>query len=276
MIRAPKAVDCWTAFENHVRDYWARMGQAGSSRGVIAVTPVFTWDQTKFTGEIALGGAFVRGHEPMVTSEEVEALFKRSRRSGVMIGEPPTALVLGIQQLGVKQGEDGDFLLRTTWYRYYLLIRSIPAQTRSPTWFALRLENDSRIGQNSWLLNHPIHHIQLGLCDDLRLLSSRGRSLLSFVDAALRGFAEDAWSDMYPALHLELSEPEGRFAPFTRSPEGADVHLAATHADEVKKILRQGRAEKLDWSLELDQWRNDVSARSICAPEMFDVFAGEP
>ncbi len=275
LIRAPRAADCWKTFEQHVWDYWARVAQAGSGRGVIAVTPALRFDESSLVGEVALGGDFVRGHDPMATSGEVEELFDRSYRSGVLIGEPPAVLVLGVQRLGLDQDQDENFVLRTTWYKYCLVVRGTASSAGTPTWFALRQESDSRIGQNSWLLNHPIHHVQLGLCDELRILSPRGRSLISFVDAALRSFAEDAWSEMYPSLRLELADASGRFAPFTQPSRGADVQITASHADAVRTILRQGRADRLDWYLELEQWRKDVDSRSVCAPEMFDIFAEE-
>jgi hypothetical protein len=40
--------------------------------------------------------------------------------------------------------------------------------------------------------------------------------------------------------------------------------------------MREGRAARTDWHLNLNQWREDVDDRSRCAPELFDIFAEEP
>lgn len=274
VIRGATALACWNTLEQQIWDYWGRLAHAGSDRGVIAVTPVFKLDPSHREGEVALGGDFVRKHEPMATSEQVKDLFERSNRQGVLLGKPPSVLALGIQRFAIEE-QDGSFLLRTSWYKHCLMVRVLSEPGGEPTWFAMRLESDSHIGQNSWLLNHPIHHVQLGLCDELRIMSTRGRSLLSFVDAALRFFAVEVWSELYPSLYLHLSDSTGRFSAFTQSPEGSAVKLTTPHADAVKSILRQGRADKVDWFLELEQWREDVDDRSECAPELFDVFAGE-
>jgi hypothetical protein len=272
LIRGTTRSACWKHLEEQVRGFWGRLAQAGSDRGVIAVTPSFELNEPRTAGEIALGGAFVRDHVPMATSAEVEALFERSRRHGVLLGEPPVALVLGIQKLAIDEEKGLGFALRTTWYKYCLLVRDLAAaDTGAPPWFALRLESDGRIGWNSWLLNHPVHHFQLGLCENLRMPSPNGRSLVSFVDAALRSFTADVWSEMYPSLHLHLSDASGRFAAFTQRSAGVDAEIRAAHADDLREALRQGRADGMDWHEELEQWRDDVDDRSECAPELFDV-----
>lgn len=212
----------------------------------------------------------------MANSEQVSALFDRSQRSGVLLGAPPSALVIGAQHLKVEEEQEGGFVLRTTWYKYCLLFRVMdPLGMRSTEWFAMRLESDSRVGWNSWLLNHPIHHFQLGFCEELRLLSSRGRSLVAFIDAALRWFAPSAWAEMYPSLYLHLTDATGRFSSLTQVPAGADVQMRQSSASDLRDILRQARADRIDWYRDVEQWREDVDPRSECAPELFDVFAGE-
>jgi hypothetical protein len=150
LIRAAKDVDCWNVFQRKVWNYWERLAAAGGDRGVIAVAPSFKLDESRRSGEVALGGDFVRGHEPMATSDEVEALFERSSRDGVLVGKPPNALVLGVQKLGIEQDQDGGFALRTTWYKYCLIVRLFgAADAGDPAWLAIRLESDARIGWNS-------------------------------------------------------------------------------------------------------------------------------
>ncbi len=276
MIRGATATECWEIFTEQIWGYWGRLSEAGQNRGVIAVRPTLRFDSAKREGEVSLGD-MMRDRVPMATSTQVNELFERALRDGVLIGQPPKVLVLGIQKLAMEQDSaSGSFVLRTSWYKYCLVVRSAEiAGLDAPPSFAMRLESDGRMGWNSWLLNHPIHHVQLGLCNDLRILASRGRSLVSFVDAALRLFAEDAWAEMYPGLYLELKEPSGHFAPFTQCQEGADFELRARDASKARDIVRRARAEGLEWHKELDQWREDIDAWSECAPEMFDVLASE-
>ncbi|WP_437683241.1 hypothetical protein [Sorangium sp. So ce131] len=100
----------------------------------------------------------------------------------------------------------------------------------------------------------------------------RGRSLITFVDSALRAFAPEVWGEIYPSLYLELTEPAGRFEHFTKAPPGREEHLGALHAKDLEKLLREGRALKCDWYADLEQWREDIGDHSECAPELFDVF----
>lgn len=41
VIRETSPTRCWTAFTDQVWGYWGRLQEAGSGRGVIAVTPTF-------------------------------------------------------------------------------------------------------------------------------------------------------------------------------------------------------------------------------------------
>jgi hypothetical protein len=279
LIQAATPRACFVSFQHQVSDYWGRLAQEGSGRGVIAVTPAVRFDPASSTIELGLGDAFVRGHQPMATSDEAQALCDRGRNDGVVLDtlDAPLALVLGIQWLRVEQDPASKtFFLRTYQYKYCLIVRSALPSAAAPTWFALRLESDSEIGQNSWLLNHPVHHLQLGLCDDLRIPSSRGRSLIAFVDSAIRAFAPEVWAELYPSLYLELNEPAGRFAGFTKEaiPE-REKHLRAPHAADLRELLREGRAQKHDWHLDLERWREDIGDHSECAPELFDLFLPE-
>ncbi len=277
LIQAPTASKCFERLEKHVSGYWGRVGAAGGGRGVTAVVPAMRFDKTSGTIELGLGDAFIRGHQPMATSDEVGELFDQGRNYGVVLDtlNAPLALVLGIQWLRAEQdAASRAYFLRTYQYKYCLIVRSASPSASAPTWFALRLESDSQIGQNSWLLNHPVHHIQLGLCDELRFPSPWGRSLIAFVDSALRAFAPEVWGELYASLYLELNEPVGKFAGFTKEalPE-RDKHLREPHAVELRALLREGRAQKADWHCDLEQWREDIDNGSECAPELFDLFS---
>lgn len=274
MIRGVTRRECIRRFQDLVNGYWERLSQAGARGGVLAVWPKIVPDQSEQVIEAALGDQLIREHTPMATFEDVEILREGCEHEGVLMGRPPSAIVIGIQNMRIEPDGDG-FALRTAWYKYGLLLRAERARhLEAPAWFALRLESDARVGWNSWLLNHPIHHYQLGLRDDLRILSRDGRSLVSFVDTAIRLFVPEVWAEMYPALHLELTEPTGAFAAVTQRSPGVDVDLTGEHARRANETLRQARAEGRDWYRDLEQWRSDVAPWSKCTPELFDVLAG--
>jgi hypothetical protein len=259
---APKA--CWKALGDSLWDYWGRLGACGRNR-IVAPAPALDFEDRD--GTITLGGRLARDRVPMGTSSEVRALVEDSHRGAVRIGAPPRALVLGYQRLHVERTER-DYALHTTEYKYTLALSFTDTDAvDGQQWLAIRLESDARTARQSWLLNHPVHHHQLGACDDLRLLSPRGRTLVSFVDAALRAFAADVWGEMYTNLYLHLTEEQGAFRRIAGT-ERIDHATAAT----LERLLREGRAERLDWHLELEQWRADVDDRSIVAPELFETF----
>lgn len=263
VVRGRTPAACWKAFEDGVWDYWGRLGSCGRDR-LVAPGPSLRFDDGE--GEITLGGHFARRHVAMATSDEVRHLFDAAHATGVRIGAPPLALVLGYQRVLAEQS-DGCYVLRTIEYKYTLALSFTDTLADDGRgWAALRLESDSRSDRQSWLLNHPVHHHQLGGCDDLRLPAPRGRSLLSFVDAALRAFAVNVWAEMYPNLFLNLSLDEGVFRRVSGSGRVDDAAL-----NTLKTLLREGRAEPADWYLELERWRDDVDDQSRVAPELYDV-----
>lgn len=260
-IHRPTARACWKAFEDQLWAYWGRLQNCGRNK-LRAPWPVLDRDE----GQLTLGGQHAREHVAMATSGEVSKLVQHAQHEGVLIGRPPFALLLGHQRLSVKKFEAG-YTLHTTDYKYTLAV-SFVDQFAEPnrSWFALRLESTSAPDEQSWFLNHPIHHHQLGSCGDLRLPATHGRALISFIDAGLRAFASDVWQEMYPALFAELREGAFRrlAAGWTRIDQAA--------VQRVEELLRQGRAHKLDWYHELEQWRMDIGNRSATTPELFDLF----
>jgi hypothetical protein len=273
---------CWDAFVDRISEYWGRLQAAGSANGVVA-----GWPETRPTerngklvgGELVLGGESAFKHEPMATPAEVRELFARVRGEAVLVGSPASAAVLGFQRVVADEVDGGRFALRTTSYKYTLV-----AGTRDDdapgglTWFAVRLESEPHAGEQSWLLNHPIHHYQLGGSGDLRVLSPRGRSLTSFVDMILRAFAPDTWGELYSALHLELTQQAGGFEWLTRAPQKGEENRLILDGDErrLRDLLRGGRANRLDWHVDMEQWREDIDDRSTCTPELFSLFCDGP
>lgn len=263
-IRGATPTACWIALQTSLFGYWGRLADRGQNR-IVAPTPALAFEGQ--TGSITLGGDSAWQHVPMGTSAEVRRLVDAAGNSAVRIGAPVRALILGYQGLSVENDEEG-FALHTTEYKYTLALSYDDKDAAGGKgWLAIRCESDGRTARQSWFLNHPTHHHQLGGCADLRILSTRGRSLVSFIDSALRAFAPEVWGRMYTKLYRHLSGGDGAFRRLEKN-ERLDHDTDAT----LGKLLQEGRANNLDWHLELERWRADVDDQSIVAPELFETF----
>jgi len=213
----------------------------------------------------------------MATPEEILALFEQNRGNGVLVNAAPlTALAIGYQDIEARGAQ-----LETTSYKYVILFKREATGDDEPDhgvsaavpWSALRIECDGRVGHNSWLLNHPVHHAHLGTLEELRLPLAVGRSLVAFVDLCLRAFAESAWAELYPDLYLHLSAADGLFTSVVAP--GPEARLSAASHRHLERVLLAARTERPRWYLDLEQWRADVGGRDVAyAPELYDTLRG--
>jgi hypothetical protein len=209
----------------------------------------------------------------MATPEEIASLLEKASGDALVIGGPSTAFALATESLRVVrcEGETG-FCLKTTSYKFSLLYRSDSGTTWAEGASALRFESESAAGNNSWVLNHPIHHIQPGDSKFVRIRHVERFDVVGFVDWVLRSFAETVWSNMYEDLYLALNCAGGslyeHFGKDSERPK--DVSCPVT--DALRKVLAAGRAEKVRWYQELELWRRDSGAYSQHAPELYECF----
>lgn len=276
----------WRRLRTKMTDYWTRFNRAGSGLGAVAPMPEFWFEAATGRGSVVIGGESAWKHSPMTHSDEVRILYDglSTSKKGVLLGRPPRALVYGYQRLRLDLTGDAS-----RWfiddYKYCVLISDRGAAASRATWFGLRLESDPHAGRNSWLLNHPVHHFQLGSCNELRLHAGQGRSLISFVDLMLRAFAVDAWRKMYPELYRELKSGHqkkasemrrGSFDWITGTPSSEPaLVIGRDDWDKLAKLLSEGRSDGRRWYKELELWRDDIADHSACAPELFDMFLND-
>lgn len=268
MIVQSTPAGCWNAFGRDFFGYWGRLQTAGSGRGLIAPNPALSADIRQGTASCILGGEAAYEHVAMGTPDDIADLAERCKNKALAIGTPPQAFALGAQYFTFERSDDGGFLLRQTSYKYTLLYRS----DNCPNWkqcTALRLEGDDRIGHNSWLLNHPIHHLQMGDSKRLRFHSADSRSLVGFVDWALRAFGEAVWFELYPDLSLELVDEGGVFQFLTSGPGGSIRDATKEH---LGKVLRSGKADRTGWFRDLELWNKDTRDWVGVAPETYTSF----
>ena len=145
LIRNATFAACLSELRDAIDGYWERLAAVGADAGILPRWPLVVPDEATGVVEVCLGAKLVRKHEAMATFEEVGKLRERSEREGMHIGLPPTAVVLGIQHLNIHK--DGDeFVRRTKWYKYCLLLQAQKSEDLEPPgWFALRMESDPQV-----------------------------------------------------------------------------------------------------------------------------------
>jgi hypothetical protein len=210
----------------------------------------------------------------MATPEEIASLLEEASGDALVIGGPSEAFALAIENLSVVRCEGkAGFCLKTTSYKFSLLYKSSSGTTWAKGASALRFESESAAGNNSWVLNHPIHHIQPGDSKFVRIRCAERFGVVGFVDWVLRSFAETVWSNMYEDLYLALSCAGGALYEHygKNSERPQDISSAVTKA--LRNVLAAGRAENTRWYQELELWRRDSGAYSQHAPELYECFA---
>jgi hypothetical protein len=192
----------------------------------------------------------------MTSATEIEELFARESHRGILLGARPS-LLFGRQIFAIVKETEGGHSLRTVEYCYHFFTR---ASRSNEAWYGLRVENSA---ENSWFLNHPLHHIQLGMDKALRLRSVEAHSFAGFVDLILRHTASPIWARMYPDLHDVLNEKEG---PFQKLAQGR-----ARHARGLESVFREARAEPLPWYIDWMQWLDDIQECDR-EPDFIEIF----
>ncbi len=259
VLKTPKA---WLDLDRHVQAYWERFATA-HGRAVPFPVAVYANDR----GTVSLGGELALERHEMATPLDARDLFKKCVESNaLMLGSPPSVACLAHQTVSMDSGP----MSRPTVISYkYTTVVSPPSRTESA--FAIRIESEGKLGHNSWLLNHPIHHIQLGTCGDLRIINPIARSLTAFIDLMLRTYDRPTWAELYPNLNHALS----RHGAFKRWVEPAEeLPIGTAHSQEVEKTISAGLSSKDPWALELELWRKDIALGPVPTPELFLPFLG--
>ncbi len=234
-------------------------------------TPVLRFDSETKCGSCSLGGENASRHVEMSSPSDVDSLFQDAFGECLVVGGPPSAGVLAVERFSAVESEDG-YYLKTTSYKYTLLYNSDSNKGWAEGSSALRFESESKAGYNSWILNHPIHHLHPGDSKDIRVPLLEQLSITGFVDWVIRSFDEYIWANMYPTLYLTLATEGGVL--YERIGSTAENSMAITV--ELKEMLRQiiaaGRADEATWYNELGLWQSDTEGQSEFAPELFMLF----
>lgn len=268
MIVSSTANGCWAEYTNRLLGYWGRLQTAGANQGLKAPTPALKFDSFTTKGRCILGGTDAWKHNPMGTSIEISELFEHCSNQALLIGTPPWAAVVGIQEF-IAENQNSNFILKTTSYKYTLLycVNSNADWTSSAS---LRVESETTPGSNSWLLNHPIHHLQPGNSSDLRFKAAEPYSLIGFVDWVLRALDSLTWAELYPELYLQMSESSGIFSFLTKVSSG--IGISSESNQRLNDILFAGRADRSDWYMNLKLWNSDTLDWGKSALELTDLF----
>jgi hypothetical protein len=262
---------CWNNYVQTVNDYWSRLTAAGGGRNLLTPFPSMKLDVTRHIATCVLGGNHASAHSPMASSEEVADLLEAARGQALFAGGPPIAAALAAEDFRVA-AVDGGFELQTHAYKYTVLYKASKSTNWQEGSSAIRFESDSAPGYNSWLLNHPVHHIQPGNSNLVRIRLARPCGIVGFVDWFLRAFAEDIWAEMYPELYLALSTEGGSLHTHFGTDADSPLAISDTLVSTLERVIRGGRADSLPWFRDLQLWNRDIELASKPAPELLELF----
>ncbi len=190
----------------------------------------------------------------MATPDQVFTLLSTHEKQAFVFTERPLVLLSYEEMIAVPvsaQSPSGPFKLRTQHYQHILLIASHHGLDPQHEYYAVRIESDGAFSRNSWFLNHPLHHIQLGFDEAFRWPSTPYMSTLGVLDFLLCVFAEGAWKRLYPSLHGLLSARRGGDSGPVNSPADFPALVRATEC-----------GLKPSWRLDWELWQRRVSATS--------------
>ena len=262
MIQANSLANCQRQLETCLSNYFDRLVSIGAPNAAIRIIrPKIHIPDARYPQRMIIdfqstpSGATplveLREHIRLATSEEVlstiEHRWTNACRGLYIVREQSRTIITGSESIEIIQNATGQYVIRTNSYRYHLLTNGRPRQPAHPFWYGLRMESDSFIG--GWMLNHPLHHFQTGLDEELRIRAAQDHSLTGFIDWCLRNFSEGLWSQIYPEFHGVLKSGPLRAGHY------------GTVASRIRQNIDQlGRGSlHPKWYEEWEQWRKDIA-----------------
>ncbi len=234
-------------------------------------TPVLRFDSATLCGSCTLGGEHASRHVAIESPFEVASLFQQAFGECTVVGSPPTAGVLAVERFRVVESEYG-YSMSTTSYKHILLYKSDSAQGWMEGSSALRFESESKAGYNSWILNHPIHHLHPGDSKAIRVPLLEHLSITGFIDWVIRSFDDSIWANMYPELYSTLTIEGGVIFERIGSIVKGSIDISEELQEMLRQIIAAGRADQTKWYKELKLWQNDTGGQSNYVPELFMLF----
>lgn len=195
-------------------DYFSKLRKSGIRNTEIPYTHSFGNSST----QVLLGGGFSKKILALKSEQEIfDTVLNLSDENVGLSFQTPTHSVYLVSSEEYENST--GFLKKYRHILFYSNFDSVTRRVNENQWSVLRFECDTNPGYNSWMLNHPVHHYHTTRSEEIRLVNGDFRTMIGFVDWALRTFRRDAWAEMYPKLHRELSNPAGPFAFLTQTRE---------------------------------------------------------